>query len=99
MSALLKCLYAPRAVELAFLAVNETFSLNVRSYGLGRPPDARHRNTENDIVIPVPIRLHHFTNQIGHAMGVLASIVRPSREKRTGKIRHGQAKGWPALAA
>ncbi len=51
---LLKCLYAPRAVELALPALNES---QPPLPWARQAPDARHRNIENDVIIPARIRL------------------------------------------
>jgi hypothetical protein len=95
--------YDPRAVELAFLPLNESL-FEPRLLWPWQAPDVRHRNIDNDVIITIRIRLRDFTNkEIGKAMEVLASMLRPSTEKeptRKGTSKRDSPRSWlDALSA
>jgi hypothetical protein len=103
LSTLPEYFYAPRAVELAFPPFNESL-FEPRLLWPWQAPDVRHRNTENDVIITIRIRLRDFTNrEIGKAMEGLASMLRPSTEKeptRKGTGKRDSPRSWlDALSA
>ncbi len=103
LSTLLRYFHAPRAVELAVPGLNESL-VEPRLLWPWQAPDARHRNIENDVVIPIRIRLRDFTNkEIGKAMEEWASMLRPSTEKeptRKGTSKRDSPRSWlDALSA
>jgi hypothetical protein len=103
LSTLPRYFHAPRAVEFAVPGLDES-PVEPRLLSPWQPPDARPRNVENDVIITVRIRLRDFTNkEIGHAMEVLASMLRPSTEKeptRKGTGKRDSPRSWlDALSA
>jgi hypothetical protein len=95
--------YAPRAVELALLGLNENL-VEPRLLWPWQAPDVHHRNIDNDVIITFRIRLRDFTNKkIGKAMEEWARLLRPPAEKeptRKGTGKRDNPRSWlDALSA